>query len=74
MKDLDTAMYLDDFKVKFYEPIVKRLDKYRSFESMPEAEQRKADEMEVKRAFLANFIACIEGTLEQNTVMRKKLE
>jgi len=74
MRDLDTAMYLEEFKEKFYTPIKKSHEKYMAFTSMPEEEAKKADLVAEKYYFLTNFIASVEGTLEQNTVMRKKLE
>jgi hypothetical protein len=70
---IDTALYLDEFKERFYKPIKDRHEKYMQFKSLPESEEVKAKDTREKEAFLSNFIACVEATIEQNVVLKNKL-
>ena len=73
IETIDTALYLDEFKEKFYRPIKERHERYLQFEKLPEVEAIKANETKEKERFLSNFIACVEATIEQNVVLKNKL-
>ena len=74
MTDLDTAHFLAEFKENYFEPIKKAHEKYMTFKELPKAEADKADAMAQKFYFLGNLIANIEGTLEQNAVLKSEVE
>lgn len=73
MKVIDTALYLDEFKERFYQPVKERYEKYMQFETLPESDVAIAESTRDKERFLSNFIACVEATIEENVVLRNKL-
>lgn len=73
MEIIDMALYLDEFKERFYQPVKERHEKYMQFETLPESDVAIAESTRDKERFLSNFIACVEATIEQNVVLQNKL-
>lgn len=74
MTDLDTAHFLAEFKEKYLEPITKAHEKYMTFKQLSPEDSKKADDMAAKYYFLSAFVANIEGTIEQNLVLKTEVE
>lgn len=74
LTDIDTALFLGEFKEKFFNPMEQNYEKQAGIKDMPPDVLARFLELEKKVFFLRNFIASIEGTLEQNEVLRRSLE
>lgn len=74
MTDLDTAYFLAEFKEKYFEPIKKAHEKYMTFKQLSPEDSKKADDMASKYYFLGGLVANIEGTIEQNLVLKSEVE
>jgi len=71
MTDLETITLLQEFKEKYFEPIAKEHGKYLNFNGeLPEKEIARADKAAKNYHFLSALIASVEGTLEQNLVLK----
>jgi len=74
MTDLDTAVLLEEFKTSYVEPITKLHRKYMGIGELSEKDTAKAKDIADKYHFLSLFCASIEGTLEQNLVLKMELK
>ena len=75
MTDLDTVQYLEDFKREYLDKMkAAHMRNISRAAIMTDTEFKQAQELESKLNFLSKFVACIEGTLEQNLVLKAKLK
>lgn len=71
MNDLDTILFLEQFKVDYLDKMKKIHESNRlKFATMNDKETIAARDIEDKVNFLSSFVASIEGTLEQNAVLK----
>lgn len=71
---IDIAEYLSDFKQHYLAPVQKANLAYKSSKTLTPEQRLKATDIEAKCIFLENFVSCIEATIEENYVLKKKYQ
>lgn len=72
MTDLDTANYLLEFKSSYVGPIKSAIDNLVDFgeDKLTEEQKAKLTKLRKQYSFLTGFCDSIQGTLEQNVVLK----